>query len=140
MNLRSINQQSCNQVELLDPLLVPAESDRCEALGAEFIKKRTFQEPDCSDTQSGPAALDLLRSLRSSLVERGATLAKLPRDRFANRQLGLDLQTLQAFQGQPIKDPELLRLVLDRFQARAYYWSEVQQLLLQRVDKDPTAG
>lgn len=140
MNLRSIHQQSCNQVELLDPLLVPAESDRCEALGAEFIKKRTFQEPDCSDTPSGPAALDLLRSLRSSLVERGATLAKLPRDRFANRQLGLDLQTLQAFHGQPIKDPELLRLVLDRFQARAYYWSEVQQLLLQRVDKDPTAG
>lgn len=35
--------------------------------------------------------------------------------RFANRQLGLDLQTLQAFQEQPVKDPELLRLVLYRF-------------------------
>lgn len=140
MNVRSFRQQSCNQVELLEPLLVPAESDRCEALGAEFIKKRIFHEPDCSDASSGPAALDLLRSLKSSLIERGATLAKLPRDRFANRQLGLDLQTLQAFQRQPIKDPELLRLVLHRCQSRAYYWSEVEQLLLQRVDKELTAG
>lgn len=140
MNVRSIHQQSCNQVELLDPLLVPAESDRCEALGAEFIKQRIFHEPDYSDAPSGPTALDLLRSLKSSLAERGATLAKLPRDRFANRQLGLDLQTLRALQGQPTKDPELLQLVLHRFQSRAYYWSEVEQLLLQRVDKEPTAG
>jgi hypothetical protein len=140
MNIRSFHQQSCNQVELLDPLLVPAESDRCEALGAEFIRKGIFHEADCADTTSGATALDLLRSLKSSLIERRATLAKLPRDRFANRQLGLDLRTLQAFQEKPVKDPELLRLVLHRFQSRAYYWSEVEQLLLQGVGKQPTAG
>jgi hypothetical protein len=140
MNVRSFHQQSCNQVELLESLLVPAESDRCEALGAEFIKQRIFHEPDCSDAPSGLAPLDLLRSLKSSLIERGATLSKLPRDRFASRQLGLDLRTLQAFQEKPVKNPELLRLVLHRFQARAYYWSEVEQLLLQRVGKQPTAG
>lgn len=142
MNVSILRQQSSERLELLAPLLAPAEADRCEAIGAEFIERGICHErqPDHSGISTSSTGLDLLRSLRLSLIERGAILAKLPRDRFANRQLGLDLQTWQALREQPAKDPELLQLVLHRFQSRAYYWSEVEQLLLQSMGREPTAG
>lgn len=100
-----MRQQSSERLELLAPLQAPAEADRCEAIGAEFMERGIYHErqPDHSGTSTSATGLDLLRSLRLSLIERGATLAKLPRDRFANRQLGLDLQTLQALREQPAK-------------------------------------
>lgn len=142
MNVSNLRQQSPERLDLLAPLLAPAETDRCEAIGAEFIERGICHErqPDHSGPSTSSTGLNLLHSLMLSLIERGATLAKLPRDRFANRQLGLDLRILQEFQEKPDKDPELLLLVLHRFQSRAYYWSEVEQLLLQRVGKEPTAG
>lgn len=121
MNVSNLRQQSPERLDLLAPLLAPAEADRCEAIGAEFIERGICHErqPDHSGPSTSSTGLDLLHSLMLSLIERGATLAKLPRDRFANRQLGLDLRTLQAFQEKPVKDPELLLLVLHRFQSRA---------------------
>ncbi len=132
MSVSDMYQQSAERLELLAPLLAPAEADRCEAMGEELIESGIVHEssPEHLDDSINSTALDLLRSLRLSLIERGGILATLPRDRFASRQLGLDLLTYQALRDQPTVDPELLQLVLHRFESRACYWSEVVKILL----------
>lgn len=133
MRVSDMYQQSAERLELLDPLLAPAEADRCEAIGKQFIVSK-----NCSEARPDPgrprnsAVLDLLHSLKLSLIERAGTLAELPRDRAASQQLGLDLLTYQALRDQADQTfpaAELLQLVLRRFQSRARYWSEVAQLL-----------
>lgn len=142
MSVSKLHQQSSERLELLAPLLAPAEADRCEAMGEELIESGIPHE--CSsehlDDSINSTAFGLLRSLRQSLIERGGILATLPRDRFASRQLGLDLVTYQALRGRPTVDPELLQLVLHRFESRACYWTEVEQVLLQSLGRKPTIG
>ncbi|AXS89481.1 hypothetical protein AXX02_03695 [Pseudomonas aeruginosa] len=142
MTVTKLQQHSSEQLELLEPLLAPAEADQCEAIGQEFIESRIHLvgTPDYSGDSTSSTALDLLRSLKLSLIERGGILATLPRDRFASQQLGLDLLTYQALRDRPSINAELLQHVLHRFQHRARYWSEVEQLLLQSAGRKPIAG
>jgi hypothetical protein len=144
VSVSNIFQQSTERLELLDPLLAPTEADRCEAIGKQFIVSRNCPEtrPD-SGRPRNPAVLDLLHSLKLSLIERGGTLAELPRDRAASQQLGLDFLTYQALRdqaGQTLPAPELLQLVLRRFQSRARYWSEVAHLLPRSEGREPDAS
>lgn len=131
------------ELELLAPVLSPTEADRCQAIGEEFIDGRCCHERCCHETNLDPSGvatssrkLDLLQQLEQSLLERGKTLGSLPRDKFASRQLGLDLLTYRGLhEALPPPEAELLKVVLARFQARTNYWREVSWLLLSQGKK-----
>lgn len=125
------------ELELLAPILSEVDADRCMALGEDFIKNlaasqnRPESSRSPSNTSTDSTTCGLLSSLKLSLDDRGRTLANLPADKFASRQLGLDLLTYSGLhQRHPFPEAELLKLVLARFQARTNYWREVARLLL----------
>lgn len=131
------------ELELLVPLLSEEVADRCEAIAEDFIKGLTAGENHSltsTDTITS-GGHDLLGSIELSLIERGTTLAKLPRrdSCFTDQRLGLDILVCKEFrkrldQGQDSPPLELLQLVLLRFQARARYWNEVAKLLQDEVE------
>lgn len=126
------------ELELLAPVLSPTEADRCQAIGEEFIDGRCCHETnlDPSGVVTSSRKFDLLQQLEQSLLERGKTLGSLPRDKFASRQLGLDLLTYRGLhEALPPPEAELLKVVLARFQARTNYWREVSWLLLSQGKK-----
>ncbi len=125
-----------DQLELLAPILSQADADRCMALGEDFIRSLATslnqQEAIRSPSKPSPDSTicGLLSSLKLSLDDRGRTLAMLPTDKFASRQLGLDLLTYsELHENDPFPEAELLKLVLARFHARTNYWREVARLL-----------
>lgn len=137
MTLDELRLKRQEELELLAPILSQADSDRCMALGEDFIRSVAIslneQEATHSTSNSSPDSTicGLLSSLKRSLDDRGRTLAMLPTDKFASRQLGLDLLTYSELnETHPFPEAELLKLVLARFQARTNYWREVALLLL----------
>lgn len=105
------------ELELLAPILSQVDADRCMALGEDFIKNlvalQNQPEPRRAPSTSSidSTSCGLLNSLKLSLEERGRTLANLPMDKFASRQLGLDLLTYSGLhESHPCPDTELLKL------------------------------
>lgn len=137
MRAYQLRPQWQEELELLAPILSQVDADRCMALGEDFIKNlaasQNQPEASCSpsNTSTDSTTCGLLSSLKLSLDDRGRTLAMLPADKFASRQLGLDLLTYSGLhESHPCPEAELLKRVLARFQARTNYWREVARLLL----------
>lgn len=137
MRAYTLRPQWQEELELLAPILSEVDADRCMALGEDFIKNLAASQNQ-PETSPGPSSFSsdsitsgLLSSLKISLEDRAKTLAMLPADKFASRQLGLDFLTYSGLhESRPFPEADLLKLILTRFHARANYWREVARLLL----------